>query len=81
MSELNPNHPTLVIVHEHWHKIAAILMHKLGHEHVVITAADIERMPEGMFVTVQELDDGLHLQFVDEKTAHILARKHGGLRT
>lgn len=77
--ELNPNHQTTQAVHDHWHKIAAIVMQKLGADHVVITADDLRRMPEGMFVTVQELDDGLHVRFVDEATARRLAREHGGL--
>jgi len=81
MSELNPNHPVLTTMHDHWHKIAAILMSKFGLEHVVITSVDIGRMPEGMFITVQELDDGLHLKFVDEKTAIALERREGGLPT
>jgi len=40
------------------------------------------RAPTGnQFIAVQELSDGLHLWFVDEKTAQKLARKHGGLPT
>lgn len=81
MSELNPNHPTTMTMHDHWHKIAAVLMRKFGLEHVVITAADINRIPEGNFIVLQELNDGLHLKFVDEKTAIALARREGGLPT
>jgi hypothetical protein len=79
--ELNPNHSTTQAVREHWHKLAAILMAKLGLDHVVITLADLERIPSNHFIVVQELSDGLHLRFVDEKTAHKLARDHGGLLT
>jgi len=79
--ELNPNHPTTQAVHEQWHKLAGILMHKLGLDHVVITLADLQRIPSNQFIAVQELSDGLHLWFVDEKTAQKLARKHGGLPT
>lgn len=63
---------------DHWHKLAAILMHKSGVDHEVITLQDMEDIPEGIFIVVQELTDGLHLRLVDEVTAHRLAREHGG---
>ena len=28
--ELNPNHPATREVHDHWHKIAALMMFKMG---------------------------------------------------
>lgn len=81
MRELNPNHPTTRAVSEHWHALAAVLMRKLGTEHVVITEPDLERMKPGECIVVQELHDGLHLRIVDEVTAEKLAREHGGLPT
>jgi hypothetical protein len=79
--ELNPNHPVTQAAHDHWHKLAAVLMCKFGLTHVVITVDDLKQLPDDMFITLQELHDGLHLTFVDEKTAHELARKHGGRPT
>ena len=79
--ELNPNHPVTQTLHDHWHKIAAIAMRQLGIDHLVITSADIESLPEGMFLVAQELRDGLHVRFVAEKTAHQMAIEHGGLPT
>ncbi|SDF84475.1 hypothetical protein [Thalassobaculum litoreum] len=82
--EMNPNHPVTQKISDHWHKLAGLLMVKFGAEHVVITAADIEAMairPGGLNITIQELDDGLHLRLVDNREAAALARKHGGLPT
>ena len=49
--------------------------------HVVITMDDIHNTPDGLFLTVQELDDGVHFRLVDEVTANALAKQHGGLPT
>ena len=62
-------------LHERWHVVAALLMDKLGVEHVVISAADVKRLPPNMFLTVQELPDGIHLRFVDAPTADAIARE------
>lgn len=80
--ELNPNHKTTEAMHEQWHKICAILMHKFDLKHVCITSADIERSlkdQNGLFITMQELPDGLHLKMVTEEEAIRLAKKEGGL--
>lgn len=82
--ELNPNHPTTTVVREQWHKLCALLMAKLGTDHVVITAADIDRLVReggGRAIVVQELADGLHLRMVDPAEADRLARVHGGRPT
>ena len=77
---LNPNNATAQAVADHWAKIATLLVNKAG-GHVVITLDDFDHMQDGLFITVQELGDGLHLRLVDEATAHRLAREHGGLPT
>ena len=77
--EINPNHPTTQTMHDLWHKLTAIVMHKLGVDHIVITVEDLQQMSGGKFITVQELDDGIHLRFVDEAEAMRLAKEHGGL--
>lgn len=79
MTELNPNHPVTQAVHDHWHKLCALLMHKQGLQRVVITAEDIKALENGASIAVQEKHDGLHLFLVDEAQAKVLARKHGGL--
>lgn len=77
MTELNPNHAVTRLVRENWNKIAAVLVHKNG-GHVVISSEDLAGMPD-LYMTVQELKDGLHLTLVDLQTAKRLAREHGGL--
>jgi hypothetical protein len=77
--KLNPNHPVNRGLDNQWHKIAALIMKKLGVNHVVITEQDIDSMQQGMFIAVQERHDGLHVCFVDEATAHRLVRENGGL--
>lgn len=79
MSELNPNHPVTQAVSDQWHKLVALLLRKMGTDHVVITAADLMAMRPGSAIVVQELHDGLHLRLVDSETAEQLAREHGGL--
>lgn len=76
---LNPNHPTTQAMEDLWHKMAALLMVKFGTDHVVITLDDLDQLQGGKCITVQELDDGIHLTIVDEETALRLARQHGGL--
>jgi hypothetical protein len=78
--EVNPNHPMTAAVREQWMKLCAIVVAKHG-GHVVISLQDLKAMPAGLFLTVTELDDGLHLRLVDEAAAHRLARKEGGLPT
>lgn len=75
-SELNPQHPVTESVHDQWHKIVALLMIKHGWTKTVITHKDIEALinrKEGTNVTICEKEDGVHLELVDNKTAHLLA--------
>jgi len=76
--ELNPNHPVTQSLHDQWHTLCAFAVLKAG-GHVVISMADLKSMPVGSTITVQELDDGIHLRIVDRATAERLARKEGGL--
>lgn len=79
--ELNPNHPVSQQMHDHWHKICALLMRKMGRDHIVITMVDLRSFPADSFMVFQELEDGLHLRLVDEAEAVRLARREGGLPT
>lgn len=79
MTELNPNHPVTQKVSDHWHTICALLMAKMGTDHVVITVDDISRMQPRSAIVIQELHDGLHLRMVDSEQAEQIARQAGGL--
>lgn len=81
MVELNPNHGMTQAMREHWQKVVAILVKKLGGS-VTITEEDVmESGTEGLFLTIEENITGFHLNLVSEKEAKRLARKNGGLPT
>lgn len=82
MNELNPNHPVTQEVHDHWHKIAFMLMRKMGKDRVVITPQEVERFAndDGGAITIR-FDDtiGAELRIVSCEEAGRLARSEGGL--
>lgn len=79
MNTLNPNHPTTRQIADQWHKLAALAVAKAG-GHIVITMDDLQQFAPGeLNITVQELDDGIHLRIVGRKEAERLARTEGGL--
>lgn len=84
MSELNPNHPVTAMVHDHWHKIVALLIHKFDLGDVLITMDDLLALQldfngEMPAVLLHDKADGMHLKIVTEVEAAHLAREHGGL--
>lgn len=84
MKELNPDHPTTKGVHDHWHKLCAIVMQKLGVREIVITAEDVEFLassPGGANIVADTRGGGevLTLRLVDDAEARRLAKEAGGL--
>jgi hypothetical protein len=87
MKELNPNHPVTREVHDHWHKLCALALHKLGVSKVSITSADIEsfsrkwvgRNGQDGAITVHPTGNVLTLELVNGDDAARIARKEGGL--
>lgn len=82
--ELNPNHPTTKTLHEHWHKVLAAVMVKLGISEVRLTEADVQRLasqPGGVNVVADGQPDGLIIRLVSDSQADTLAKKAGGLPT
>lgn len=80
--ELNPNHPVTMEVHDHWHKIAALLMMKFGLVATKITTEEIARLGEsGMNIAIKPNDQEgcIELWLVSDAEAVKLARKEGGL--
>lgn len=82
MSELNPNHPATREAHDQWHKIAFLLMRKMGKDRVVITPREVEQFAndDGGAITIR-FDDviGIELRIVNCDEAGRLARAEGGL--
>jgi len=80
MTELNPNHPVTREVHDHWHKIAAILMLKFGKSAVEITEADVRSLGNNENAVMADCRGGRFVvRIVSMEEAEKLARKEGGL--
>ena len=81
--ELNPNHKVTIQAREQWHKIAALIMVKVGKTELAFTMADVEKLEGGniniMLDARGEHDTGRFIvRIVDDKTAAELARQEGG---
>ena len=81
--ELNPNHKVVQQAHDHWHKIAAMILLKQGLTELEFTLADVEKMAAGNINIVldargESLTGKLVVRLVDDKTAAEMARKEGG---
>lgn len=82
MTELNPNHPVTQEIHDHWRKIAFMLMRKISQDRVIITPEEVELFANdaGSAITIR-FDDtmGIVLRIVNSEEADRLARSEGGL--
>jgi N-glycosylase/DNA lyase len=81
--ELNPNHKVVRQAHDHWHKIAALIMVKLGLTELKLTLDDVNKVAAGDINIVLdargERETGvLTVRIVDDKTADAMARQEGG---
>lgn len=81
--ELNPNHKVVRQAHDQWHKIAALIMVKLGLKELQLTMNDVNKIAAGNVNIVLdargERETGIFtVRIVDDKTADELARKEGG---
>ena len=80
--ELNPNHKVVIQAHNQWHKIAALIMVKLGKTELQLTLDDVAKLTSDVNIVLDargERGTGiLTVRIVDDKTAAELARKEGG---
>jgi hypothetical protein len=83
VNEKNPNHPVTRTVHDHWHKIVAILISRAPYNgKVEITEEEILKWAEkydGYTVVLHSSRDKMTLYLADDKEADRLAREEGGL--
>jgi len=83
MDEINPNHPVTRAMHDHWHKIVAILLSRPPYNgRAEITESEIAKWGdkyEGHAVVIKETQGKLVLYMVDAQEAQRLARQEGGL--
>ena len=80
--ELNPNHPATIAARDIWHKIAYMLMRKLGKSRVVIAPHELKQFfdDDGDAITIRFDDNiGVELRIVDANEAEELVRREGGL--
>lgn len=77
--ELNPNHPVTREVHDLWHKVAALLVMRMGGGQVTIPESDISKL-EGSAITIKFVDGvGIELNIVSIAEGERLAKAEGGL--
>jgi hypothetical protein len=88
MAEINPNHPVTKEVHDHWHKIAALLLLKItGGQRGKIVRISVQEIQsfsadcDGDLgaIVLQERGDYMELKMVDNAEAERLAKEEGGL--
>ena len=82
--ELNPNHKVARQARGQWHKIAALVMVKLGVKDLELTMEDVEKASAGNLNIVLdargESNTGkLVVRLVDDATAERMAREEGGM--
>lgn len=78
--ELNPNHPVTKKVHDHWHKIAALLMLKFNQTDVEITLEDLDLLGDNeKAVLMDERGGKCFIRIVSMAEGERLAREEGGL--
>jgi hypothetical protein len=78
VDEINPEHPLVKQAHDHWHKIAALLLLKISAgdpaRHHVVTSEDVAALGRlDCAIAMKDEPDGLHLFIVDTKEARRLA--------
>lgn len=78
MDELNPNHPVTQAIHDHWHKIAAILMKRLGARRVTITSSDIDAIA-GENIAIRFNEHTIDVRLISLDEAQAMASAEGGL--
>jgi hypothetical protein len=80
--ELNPNHKIVRQAHDHWHKIAALIMVKIGKTELDFTIDDCKKLESNVNIVLDASKESatgvLTVRIVDDKTAVELARKEGG---
>lgn len=80
--EINPDHPVTEAMHDMWHKMVGLLMHRMGMKYVIITQKDIEewaRTYPDHAIVCHSHADAIELKIVTIEDAEKMAKEHGGL--
>ena len=78
MNELNPNHPVTREVHDHWYKIAALLVARSGGS-VVIPPHEVEALQDKAITIRFSAHEGIVLKLVSMEEGERMATQAGGL--
>lgn len=77
--EINPDHPVTKAIHNDWHKIVALLLHKFGVQQVTFTSHDMEHLvaafPDMPTVIIREQSGKLIVRLVSLAAAQREAAK------
>lgn len=80
--ELNPNNKLVRQAHDHWHKVAALIMVKLGRTELEITLEDVKKIEQNVNIVLDargESESGIfRIRIVNDREAAELARQEGG---
>jgi len=78
--ELNPNHPTTSKMHDHWHKIAAMLVNRIPGKQTTITLDEVMKLgADNVAITMKETVAGIELRIVSMEEGERFAKQEGGL--
>ena len=77
MTELNPNHPVTESLRDQWHKICAIVMHKLNVSTVDITTEDMSALAD-FRIAAYVYKDSITLSLMSISEGERLAKEVGG---
>lgn len=73
--EINPNHPVTKNLHDHWHKLVGVMMHKLGVREVRIVPEDMQFLLDTpMAVVAHDKADGLYVSLVTMEEGRKIAQ-------
>jgi len=77
--ELNPNNPVARAASGQWHKIAALIMHKLGVTHVEIRAEDSDALTaKGLNIGIADDKGYMEIFLLTPEQTKAMLKKHKG---
>lgn len=80
MSALNPNNPVARASFGNWHKLAALIMHKLGINHIELKNEDVEALnATGKNIGISDNKGYIEIFLLTPEETKAALRKHGGL--
>ena len=80
LAVLDPNHPVSREIANHWHKIAALILWKLGRTELHISLEDVRAFGNAQrYVVLHAQDESMAISLVDKEAGERLAAEAGGL--